>query len=206
MILWFLGLFIEENQLTISLHDLHLAIIDNTNVQLQQNSLINTLTTLVLQVFILNFIFFIGFRGKMFHIRTVKIWFISPLKNDQNSTVQKQPPKGVLKKKCPENMQQIYRRTPMPKFDFNKVALQRTLQRTLKSQFGMIVLLQICCIFSGYLFLGTPLGGYFWLLMNKAICNLTLHQHCFEEIFQIPFPYRYKKAVIRLSWIVNLEI
>ena len=24
----------------------------------------------------------------------------------------------------PENMQQIYKRTPMPKYDFNKVALQ----------------------------------------------------------------------------------
>ena len=37
---------------------------------------------------------------------------------------QKQPPRGVLRKRCSENMQQIYRRTPMPKCDFNKVALQ----------------------------------------------------------------------------------
>ena len=29
-----------------------------------------------------------------------------------------------FKKRCSENMQQIYRRTPMPKSDFNKVALQ----------------------------------------------------------------------------------
>ena len=36
----------------------------------------------------------------------------------------KQSSRGVLKKKCPENLQQIYRRTPMPKCDFNKVALQ----------------------------------------------------------------------------------
>ena len=35
---------------------------------------------------------------------------------------QKQPSKGVLKKRCYENMQQICRRTPMPKCDFNKVA------------------------------------------------------------------------------------
>ena len=34
------------------------------------------------------------------------------------------PPKVFLKKKCHENIQQIYRRTPMPKCDFNKVALQ----------------------------------------------------------------------------------
>ena len=33
-----------------------------------------------------------------------------------------QPPRGVLKKRCSENIQQIYRRTSMPKCDFNKVA------------------------------------------------------------------------------------
>ena len=38
--------------------------------------------------------------------------------------IQKQPSRGVLKKSCSENMQQIYRKTPVPKCDFNKVALQ----------------------------------------------------------------------------------
>ena len=33
---------------------------------------------------------------------------------------QKQSSRGVLKKRCSENMQQIYRRTSMPKCDFNK--------------------------------------------------------------------------------------
>ena len=37
---------------------------------------------------------------------------------------QKQPPRGVFKKRCSENMQTIYRRTPMLKCDFNKVAKQ----------------------------------------------------------------------------------
>ena len=37
---------------------------------------------------------------------------------------QKQPSRGVLRKMCSENMQQVYRRTPMPKCDFNKVSLQ----------------------------------------------------------------------------------
>ena len=37
---------------------------------------------------------------------------------------QKQPPRGVLKKRCSKNMQQIYRRTPMLTCDFNKVALR----------------------------------------------------------------------------------
>ena len=44
----------------------------------------------------------------------------------------------------------------MPKYDFNKV--------TLKSHFSMGVLLLICGIFSGNLFLKTPLEGFF--------CNL----------------------------------
>ena len=37
---------------------------------------------------------------------------------------QKQPFIGVLRKRCSENMQQIYKRTRTPKFDFNKAALQ----------------------------------------------------------------------------------
>ena len=37
---------------------------------------------------------------------------------------QKQPPRDVLKKRGSENMQQIYRRTSMPKCDFKKVAKQ----------------------------------------------------------------------------------
>ena len=40
------------------------------------------------------------------------------------SRIQKQPSIGVLVKRYSENIQQIYRRTPMPKFDFNKVVLQ----------------------------------------------------------------------------------
>ena len=36
----------------------------------------------------------------------------------------KQPFRGVLRKRCSENRQQIFRRTPMPECDFNEVALQ----------------------------------------------------------------------------------
>ena len=38
---------------------------------------------------------------------------------------QKQPLRGVFSKRCSENMQQIYRRTPMAKCDFVKVALHK---------------------------------------------------------------------------------
>ena len=37
--------------------------------------------------------------------------------------IRKQLSRGVLGKQCSENMQQVYRRTPMSKCDFNKVAL-----------------------------------------------------------------------------------
>ena len=43
------------------------------------------------------------------------------------SQIKKQPSRGVLRKRCCENMLLIYRRTPMPKCDFNKVALQEHL-------------------------------------------------------------------------------
>ena len=53
------------------------------------------------------------------------------LRNSKNMLIQqihrsnqKQPSIGVLSKRCFENMRQIYRRTPMPKCDFNEVALQ----------------------------------------------------------------------------------
>ena len=36
--------------------------------------------------------------------------------------IQNQPPRGVHRNRCSENMQQIYRRILMPKCDFNKVA------------------------------------------------------------------------------------
>ena len=39
--------------------------------------------------------------------------------------MQKQPPRDFPKKRCSENMQQIYRRIPMPKCDFSKVALHK---------------------------------------------------------------------------------
>ena len=37
---------------------------------------------------------------------------------------QRQPSRGALRKRYSENMQQFYRRTPMPKYDFNKVPSQ----------------------------------------------------------------------------------
>ena len=44
------------------------------------------------------------------------------LREDNLGKIQKPPSRGVLRKRCSENMQQSYRRTLMPKCDFNKVA------------------------------------------------------------------------------------
>ena len=57
--------------------------------------------------------------------------YSAPQKYSPFKYIQKQPPRGVPRKRCSENMQQIYRRTPMPK-------CEATL---LKSHIGMGVLL-----------------------------------------------------------------
>ena len=38
--------------------------------------------------------------------------------------LQKQPSRGVFKKRCSENMQPVYKKTPIPMCDFKKVNLQ----------------------------------------------------------------------------------
>ena len=53
--------------------------------------------------------------------------------------MQKQPSGGVLRKRCSENMQQIYRRIPMSKCDFNKVALLCKLVSVLAGAFHAIM-------------------------------------------------------------------
>ena len=52
----------------------------------------------------------------------------------------KQPSKCVLKKRYSENIDQTYRRKPMPKYDFNKIALCCKVT-SFKPHFGMGVLL-----------------------------------------------------------------
>ena len=49
---------------------------------------------------------------------------------------QKQPPKAVLRKRYSEIMQQINRRTPMPKCDFNKLCWNHTLAWVLSCKFA----------------------------------------------------------------------
>ena len=54
------------------------------------------------------------------------------------------PPQVFLGKGCSETMQQIYRRTPMPKCNFNKVAWQSNfIKMTLQHGYSPVNLLHI---------------------------------------------------------------
>ena len=59
-----------------------------------------------------------------------------------------QPSIGILTKRCSENIQQMYRRTPISKCDFNKVAKQHPCRRVisikLQSNFIEITLRHGC--------------------------------------------------------------
>ena len=52
--------------------------------------------------------------------------------------IQKQPFRGVLRKRCSKNVQQIHKRTPMSKCDFSKVA---------KHEYYAVNLMYICGTF-----------------------------------------------------------
>ena len=50
-----------------------------------------------------------------------------------------EPSRGVLRKRCSENMHQIYRRTPMSKCDFNKVAKRLVIGLGLEKYFNYLI-------------------------------------------------------------------
>ena len=88
-------------------------------------------------------------------------------------------PVVFFEKRCSENMQQIDRRAPMLKCDFNATLL--------KLHFDMGVLLSIYCILSKHLFLRTLLNGCLWKIMitylivafvtNRYIKWITFENH-----------------------------
>ena len=70
------------------------------------------------------------------------------------AATQKHPPRGVLRKRSSENMQQIYRRTPTPKRDLQSNFTEITLRHGCSS----VNLMHI----SELLFLTITLDGCFW--------------------------------------------
>ena len=85
--------------------------------------------------------------------------FPRKVQNLQRYNLQKQPPRGIPRKRCSENMQQIYRRTPMPECDFNKNAFCSFIETTLRHGCSPVNLLHIFRT----LFLKNTSG---WLLLN----------------------------------------
>ena len=57
------------------------------------------------------------------HAYKVQRLFLRLVKYGYKSLL-RQPYRGVLKNRCSENIQQIYRRIPMPKIDLIKVAIK----------------------------------------------------------------------------------
>ena len=73
------------------------------------------------------------------------------------------PHRGVPRKSCSKDMQQIYRRTPTPQCDFNKIAVQLYWNHTLAWLFSC-----------KHLFLKAPLDDCFWSCYLKFITLVIL--------------------------------
>ena len=97
--------------------------------------------------------------------------------------LQKQPSSGVLTKGCSENIQQIYRRTPMPKCD-------------LQSNFIEITLWYVCCPVNLLHIFRTPFprstsGGntpgqlllYFTINSSWTSKNLRINEQTSNDLF-----------------------
>ena len=71
-------------------------------------------TFLLVCLFQLQYVFLNWFFFKL-HIYQEEVYVVSKIT---------QPSRSVLRKKCFKNIQQVYRKIPMPKCNFNKAALQ----------------------------------------------------------------------------------
>ena len=94
-----------------------------------QNTFFNTSGCLLLSIVLKTSVLFQFLRYYSNWIHFLNLTFY----DGYDFNFQKQLSTGVLRKRCSENIQKTYRRTSMPKCDFNKIALQ--------SNFGMGVLL-----------------------------------------------------------------
>ena len=99
---------------------------------------------------------------------------------------QKQPSTGVLRKRCSENLQQIYWRTPMPKCDFNKVA-SNFIEITLRHWYFPVHLLHIFRTpfpknTSGWLLLSKL---QFLLLPESVVQFFTLFYHLLTKTISV---------------------
>ena len=89
------------------------------------------------------------------------------------SCAQKLPSRGVLKKRCSENMQQIYGRTPMPECDFNRSCLVNSL----------VLLLNVFRT----VFPKSTSGGLLWRIF-RTLFPKNISAGLPRYIFRTPFP------------------
>ena len=112
-----------------------------------------------------------------------------------SNLLQKQSSGGVHMKKSSENMQQIYRRTLMPKYDFNATLF--------KSHFGICVLL--LHIFRTSFLKKTP-GGLLLLLTVICTCKKECWEFIHGNVVQIPVTNRKPFKRVRLRSIIFSNI
>ena len=111
---------------------------------------------------------------------SMKLWIWSHLPKKSLSQWNPWPDRGVSRKKCSENMRQIYRKTPMPKYDFNKVAKQLYWNHISAWVFSC----KFVCIFSEHLLLRTPLDGCFWIKLTilRVFVNILSERIFIENL------------------------
>ena len=132
--------------------------------------------------------------------------------NIEEYNKQKQPSRGVFKKRCSENMQQIYRRTPMPKCDFNKeIALRHgcspvNLLHTFRTPFLKDIPGRLLpnkrndkrfnyCSYSLFYFMGIVLK-HLWLIPNILRLESSVSLKNLDFFFQI-FLFLWKRFLQR---------
>ena len=89
------------------------------------------------------------------------------------------PLRGVSRKRCSENMQHIYKRTPVPKCHFSKVALQLYWNRTSTWVFS--------CKFAPY-FQNTFSQEHLWVVASVHIKSLSKDSLNFYRPLKMKFP------------------
>ena len=112
--------------------------------------------------------------------------------------IQKQSLTSVLQKMCSANMQQIYRRTPMRKCDFRKVANQLYWNRTSAWFFSckFAAYLQNTC-FDEHLW-GTTSANFFSTCLPYLSIQIRVKFGLFSYMFLTRWMFSSERAVLRL--------
>ena len=107
--------------------------------------------------------------------------------------LQKQPSRGVFIKRCSGNMQQIYRRTPIPKCDSNKVAgWNHTSARVFSCKFA--------AYFQNIFLLRTPLNDCFCFYFSDTRQFLFKVKCISQKVAFNLFYGKIKKSLLTFSF------